>query len=169
MPGLPFPIIAITFALGLTACATTGEKPTRTPPGQVEGAMNRPLTDLGIVRTTIPEALQTAVAAPYAAADPTNCQALSAEIVSLDEVLGPDLDSRPAKSEGMASEMLLGAFQSALDLPYRGILRRLTGAEKRDRARTAAVLAGMVRRAWLKGLARNANCPVVAPQPPAAG
>ncbi len=93
--------------------------------------MNRPLTDLGIVRTTIPEALQTAVAAPYAAADPTDCQ--------------------------------------ALDLPYRGILRRLTGADKRDRARTAAVLAGMVRRAWLKGLARNANCPVVAPQPPAAG
>lgn len=169
MPGLPFPIIAIALALGLTACATTGEKPARTPPGQVEGAMNRPLTDLGIVRTTIPEALQTAVAAPYAAADPTDCQALSTEIARLDEVLGPDLDSRPAKSEGMASEMLLGAFQSALDLPYRGILRRLTGADKRDRARTAAVLAGMVRRAWLKGLARNANCPVVAPQPPAAG
>lgn len=165
MPGLPFPIIAVALALGLTACATPGETPARTPPRQVEGAINRPLTDLGIVRTTIPEALQAAGAAPYAATDPTNCPALSAEIARLDEVLGPDLDSKPAKSEGMASEILLGAFQSALDLPYRGVLRRVTGAEKRDRARTAAVLAGMVRRAWLKGLARNANCPVVAPPP----
>ncbi|MBI5940230.1 MAG: hypothetical protein HY859_07375 [Caulobacterales bacterium] len=168
MPGLPFPIIAVALALGVTACATTGEKPARTPPGQVEGAMNRPLTDLGIVRTTIPEALQTAVAAPYAVANPTDCPILSAEIARLDEALGPDLDSERAKSEGVASEMLLGAFQSALDLPYRGILRRLTGAEKRDRARTTAVLAGMVRRAWLKGLARNANCPAP-PAPPAAG
>lgn len=155
----------LAMTLGLAACATTGEESAGSSSGRVEGAMSRPLTDLGIVRAAIPEALKSAVVAPYAAADPTSCPALSAEIARLDEVLGPDLDSERAKADGMASEMLLGAFQSALDIPYRGVLRRLTGAEKRDRARTAAVLAGMVRRAWLKGLAHNAGCaaPVAAP------
>lgn len=165
---MPVPIrlaTVLAMTLGLAACATTGDKPAGNGSGRVEGAMTRPLTDLGIMRTTIPEALQSAVIAPYAVADPTSCPALSAEIARLNDVLGPDLDAEQAKAEGMASEMLFGAFQSALDLPYRGVLRRLTGAEKRDRARTAAVLAGMVRRAWLKGLAHNAGCAVPALAP----
>lgn len=165
---MPVPTrLAATLAvtLGLAACATTGEKPTGGDSGKVEGVVTRPLTDLGIVRNTVPEALAAAAAAPYAITDPANCDSLAAEIARLDAVLGPDLDVKQAKPGGAAGEILFDAFQGALDIPFRGAVRKITGAEKRDRARAAAVLAGMVRRAWLKGAAHNAGCTAPAPAP----
>lgn len=164
-------VLVLTF--GLAGCASTGDKPPDRAPdrphdrngsGGVEGAMTRPLRDLGIMRKPIPAALASAVAAPYAPVDPASCTVLTAEIAGLDAVLGPDLDAKQAKAGGAVEEMLLDAFQGALDLPFRGALRRISGAERRDRARAAAVLAGMVRRAWLKGRAHGAGC-VAAPPP----
>jgi len=131
----------------------------------MEGAMTRPLRDLGIMRKDIPEVLAGAVAAPYAVDDPVSCTAIADELGRLDAVLGPDLDDRKPKPGDAAGDMLMDAFQGALDLPFRGVLRRLSGAESRDRARAAAVLAGMVRRAWLKGVAHNAGCPAPAAPP----
>ena len=156
----------LALSLGLAACVTTGEGPPDTSnTGRIEGAMTRPLRDLGIMRKAIPDALAAAVAAPYAIKDPANCSTLVAEIARLDVVLGPDLDAKQAKPGGAAGEMLFDAFQGALDIPFRGAVRRLSGAEKRDRARAAAVLAGMVRRGWLKGVTHGAGCmvPVAAP------
>lgn len=154
----------LAMTLGLAACATTGDSPPdKSNSGRIEGAMTRPLRDLGIMRRSIPDALATAVEAPYAIEDPADCTTLAAEIGRLDAVLGPDLDEKQAKPGGAAGEMLFDAFQGALDIPFRGAVRKITGAEKRDRARAAAVLAGMVRRAWLKGVAHNAGCAAPAP------
>lgn len=160
----------LVLTVGLAGCASTGDKPPDRAPdrngsGGVEGVVTRPLRDLGIVRKPIPAALAVAVAAPYAPVDPANCATLTAEITGLDAVLGPDLDAEKAKPSGAGGEILLDAFQGALDLPFRGALRRLSGAESRDRARAAAVLAGMVRRAWLKGVAHSAGCAAPAPAP----
>ena len=150
-------VLAVT--LGLAACATTGDKPPdTTSSGRMESAMTRPLRDLGIMRRAIPDTLAAAVASPYAVDEPVNCAVLAAEITRLDAALGPDVDAVQAKPRGAAGEMLFDAFQGALDLPFRGALRRLSGAEGRDRARAAAVLAGMVRRGWLKGVAHGAGC-----------
>ena len=120
--------------------------------------MTRPLRDLGIMRRSIPDVLAGAVAAPYAVEDPLSCAVTVAEIARLDAALGPDLDAEQAKSGGAATDMLFDAFQGALDIPFRGAIRRISGAAARDRARAAAVLAGMVRRAWLKGVAHGAGC-----------
>jgi len=43
-------------------------------------------------------------------------------------------------------------------IPYRGVVRQLTGAEKRARSRNDALLAGTVRRAYLKGYAEMLRC-----------
>lgn len=158
--------VVLVVILGLAGCATTGDGPAGpSKSGRVEGVVTRPLKDLGIVRATIPDALTAAAAAPYAIADPVDCPAVAAEIAGLDAVLGPDLDAAQAKPGGGAGEMLFDTFQGALDIPFRGAVRRLSGAEKRDRARAAAVLAGMVRRAWLKGAAHQAGCAAPAPAP----
>lgn len=166
---MPFPTrltAVLALGLGLAACATTGDKPPDTSSaGRIEGAMTRPLRDLGVMRNAIPDALVAAAAAPYAVDDPTDCSTLLAEIAHLDSVLGPDLDVARAKREGSADEMLFDAFQGALDLPFRSAIRKLSGAEKRDRARAAAVLAGMVRRGWLKGVAHGAGCTVAVATP----
>lgn len=156
--------LLLILIVGLGACATSGEAPPdRSRSGRMEGAMTRPLQDLGIMRRAIPDVLAGAVAAPYAVEDPVICVSVVADIARLDMALGPDLDEAQAKSGGAAEEMLLDAFQGALDIPFRGAIRRLSGAASRDRARAAAVLAGMVRRAWLKGVAHSAGCVTQAP------
>lgn len=57
-----------------------------------------------------------------------------------------------------ATQILTGAVSGALSLPYRGIIRRVTGADRRERLLRRAILAGMVRRGFLKGAAHAAGC-----------
>ena len=43
-------------------------------------------------------------------------------------------------------------------IPFRGWVRRLTGAERYSREVAAAIAAGTIRRAYLKGLGAAAGC-----------
>ena len=135
--------------------------------------ISQPFRDLGFMRDEIPAALQTASEGPYAApaqlADGrADCAAISTEIAALDGALGPDLNVRlPARAgvrEG-AGNLVRGAISSALKLPYRSVLRRLSGAERRDREMQDAMEAGMVRRAFLKGM-QDSACNAVLPTQP---
>lgn len=148
-------LVAI-LALTLSGCATSGAP----APGSdaVGGAMSQPFKDLGVIRQSVPEVLTKASAAPYAVDDPVDCTAVATEVAALDAALGPDLDAAAADKGGVAADVALDALRGALALPFRGIVRRISGAERRDRARVAAVLAGMVRRGYLKGLVRGARC-----------
>lgn len=150
---------------GLTACASTAT--TDRVPGRGEEAVTRPLRDLSLVQTPIPPQLAAAAAAPYGVEPSRDCPALLTEIGALDSVLGPDIDQVPAKGPGFAEDTAISALQSLFDLPFRGVIRRISGAERLDREKARAVLAGMVRRGYLKGLALAAGCPVPAPSPPA--
>jgi hypothetical protein len=152
-------LLAGVMALGLGACATTdGKGPERS--GDAMGdAVSQPFKDLSLMRETTSPVLARAAKGPYAAEDPVPCAAVAAEIAELDAALGPDLDARGEAETGAAEAIIFGALRGALDLPFRGIIRRVSGAEKRDRVQARAVLAGMVRRGFLKGLARAAGCP----------
>jgi len=122
----------------------------------------QPFRDLGFVRLTPAEALTRAQEHPYAAPatlanGATDCPALTSEIVSLDIALGSDVDVAEQR-QGMGSNLVAGAIRSAVSLPYRSVVRRITGAEHRDQVMQQATRAGMVRRAFLKGL-RMRDCP----------
>lgn len=57
-------------------------------------------------------------------------------------------------------------------IPFRGWVRKLTGAERYSRKVSAAIAAGAIRRAYLKGLGQAAGCaapaaPRTAPARPA--
>jgi hypothetical protein len=76
---------------------------------------------------------------------------------------------RGRKAAGSAA---LGAMASAAQdiIPFRGWVRKLTGAERHDRLVQSAVASGAVRRAYLKGLGESRGCnPPATPQhkPPA--
>ena len=168
--GMKFLLPALATLLLATACS----KPEPTPMGQqLVGAASSPLVDLNLLKTKIPEVLLAAQRAPYAApADPT-CEGLAIEIMRLDAALGEDLDGPPAapagrleKGRAEVDDAAIGAVRSSAEslIPFRGWVRKLTGAERASREFTKCVAAGIVRRAYLKGLGQGRGC--VAPAAP---
>lgn len=130
----------------------------------VEGAATTPLRDLGVMKVDIPEVLLLALDDPYAR-PPRNarCSVLIALIRPLNDVLGPDIDTIPADEEGLTTKSKSTALAVAGDLaggaiPFRGVVRKLSGAESHDRLVAAAIIAGHTRRAYLKGLGEARGC-----------
>jgi hypothetical protein len=146
---------------------------------QITGAAATPLHDLNLVRAKLPAVLLAAQQAPYAAPADPGCAGLAAEIRQLDAALGEDLDAPSAAGQRnlleqgrtLADDAAVGAVRHAAEdlIPYRSWVRKLTGAERHSRLVTRAIGAGIVRRAYLKGLGEARGCPVPAsPQRPAA-
>jgi hypothetical protein len=117
-----------------------------------------PLQDFNLGRRKLPEVLLRAIEAPYAEPKVHGCSALGEEIVALDDALGPDLDRRTPDggNQDLVARALLGAARGLV--PYRGVVRVLTGANRRERLVAAAIAAGSVRRAYLKGLGEARGC-----------
>ncbi len=156
------------FACALLAGCASAPSSTR-----IEHAATTPLVDLNLLQQVIPEVLQAARKAPYGPPDAGGCAPLQAEIDALDEALGPDLDApasdtRPGLIERggtLAGDAAVGALQRTAEglVPFRGWVRKLSGAEQRSREVAAAIAAGGVRRAFLKGLRLARACPQPAP------
>jgi len=125
----------------------------------VGDAISQPFEDLSLIRDKVPEPLIRATAAPYALEGLETCPKLAAAITELDGALGPDFDAKGpdrGRGQGMVGDLLKGA----LGLPFRGVIRRVTGAATRDQAQANAVLAGVARRGFLKGAARAKACAI---------
>jgi hypothetical protein len=151
-------LAALLACAALSACATE-----RTPTtGQgVGGAVQQPLRDLSVIREVAPEPLKAAVTAPYSTDALADCVAIAIELEKLNAALGPDVDTlgqKQGQAEGLAADMIRGT----LSLPFRGVVRTLTGAQQREAQMRAAVTAGMVRRGFVKGRASAMGCaPVI--------
>jgi len=117
-----------------------------------------PLRDLNIDARDIPEVLQLAVADPYATKGLDKCNALVSAIADLDRVLGADYDIAQDDGSDRISEGRIGQSVVGSVIPFRGILREVTGAADNDRKLRSAYTAGMVRRAFLKGWGLGRNC-----------
>jgi hypothetical protein len=185
--------LILTAALALLLAGPALAQDTPPDPGQDRGetqtrpnlrdAVTAPLDDLNLKQVNVPDVLKRAVAEPYAMGGLDRCEAIAGEIGRLDEALGPDLDEAPPpdtrtrgqkirQAAGDAAVGAIGAKAHGL-LPFRGWIRKLTGAERRDRRVAAAVRAGQIRRGYLKGAGMRMNCaPPAAPswfEPKAAG
>lgn len=139
------------------------------PANQFVSAIGQPLADLNINQAEIPDSLRKAVDDPYALGADDSCPTMAAEIAGLDAALGPDLDVDAVKStkRGMVSRAAAGAVRrlSTSWIPFRGMVRAVTGAEAHTRKIQDAALAGAVRRAYLKGLGQRDGCgPEAAPR-----
>jgi len=136
---------------------------------QAGDAMMTPLGDLDLVRAEIPPVLAAAQKGPYAAPEDWSCPALAAEIAELDAALGADLDTpvteaNPSLIErgaGLVTDSAIGQLRGVATavVPFRGWVRKLSGAERYSREVSASIAAGTIRRAYLKGLGRADNCP----------
>lgn len=145
---------------------------TQTRPN-LRDAVTAPLDDLNLKQIDIPDVLKRAVASPYAMDGLTRCEPIAAEVGRLDAALGRDLDEAPPpdkrtrvqKVRQAAGDAAVGAVEKETRsvLPFRGWVRKLSGAERRDKRVAAAVNAGKIRRGYLKGAGMQMNC-----APPAA-
>ncbi|WP_198937899.1 hypothetical protein [Pelomonas sp. KK5] len=166
--------IAILVLASLAGCASTEQeqKPTGQarpgPTAAVSQAAMTPFNDLNLVRAKIPDALLSAKAAPYALPPVAGCDALKAEVVALDAALGADLDTPPSAANpglierggGELENAAGGALRGAAEglIPFRGWVRKLSGAERESKEVAAAIAAGTVRRAFLKGVGLAQRC-----------
>lgn len=136
--------------------------------GSVQGAATTPLRDLNVMKVEIPEALLESLKDPYQR-PPRNwkCSTLVSLLRPLEAALGPDLDQPPSDDGDLADRGKQTALSVAGDLaggaiPFRGVVRRVSGAASHDKLVQSAILAGSVRRAYLKGLGEARGCPAPA-------
>lgn len=147
---------------------------TRTISGSFKGAfeaVQSPLVDLNIKRDDIPEHLQKISGNPYALPAPLQCSKMRDELKELDAMLGPDMQVR-ADGKGAVdntdyveegASMLQGeaigfVAGKASFIPFRGIVRQITGAAKHSKDVATAYESGKLRRAYLKGLSSALKC-----------
>lgn len=139
-------------------------------------AVAQPLHDINVLRTKIPQVLLEAMDRPYVPPYPSNCREIANQVRPLDEALGPDLDAPPStdnpsaleRGGEVAGDAMANALRGAATdlIPMRSWVRMLTGAERHDEYVRAAIIAGGVRRGYLKGIGLQAGClPPASPQP----
>lgn len=126
-----------------------------------------PLSDLNLARDAIPPTLVRARAAPYANEGYDDCTEVRREIGDLDAVLGDDFDTAPPEerefSAGEIAQRVVAHF-----IPFRGIIREISGANEHEYEFREAITAGLMRRAYLKGIGQQMGCSYPArPAPPA--
>jgi hypothetical protein len=125
-------------------------------PGKTQG--------LGLTGPQVPQILRDAQENPYLLPKKPTCAALSAQIVELDKVLGRDLDAPQIKTRKSHADDLMAGVRAVM--PYGGVLRTLTGAERKEQRLVNAALAGWERRGYLKGVALTRKCRLPPPPPP---
>lgn len=160
------PIIAALFAVGLAAPLPAiardqnqpaAPQPVKNREPNAVDVVATPVEDLGLRGGKVPPTLQAAVADPYDLAGLRTCAQISTAITELDGMLGPDRDIPQDRAEklsvGRVAQAAVGSF-----IPFRGIIREVSGANKRQRAVDDAVEAGTARRSFLKGYGQARGC-----------
>lgn len=139
-------------------------------PSRAEKIVTQPARDVGIEKTKIPEVLARAVEQPYASPG-KGCRQTVASMAELNEVLGPDFGGNAKENENKFGNLAAAGGEFVVNslIPFRGIVREVSGAGPAQRRLDAAINAGLARRGYLRGLAVSRGCKLlVAPVKPAA-
>lgn len=136
---------------------------------ELRAVLTQPLDDFNLTRKEIPPELVRIRVNPYVAPSAMTCAAFAQEIVAIDKLVGPDLEilSPAAEKEIFSKENATNAARNVARsaasswIPFRDLVREVTGAERHARALREAVLAGFVRRSYMKGLSQARRCPAV--------
>ncbi len=131
--------------------------PVPTPSAPAGTSIQTPMDDLGLRREAIPPVLIEATESPYSLLGLTQCPQIIAKVEALDIALGKDIDLPQDNGSRLAAGDLVN-FAASSVIPFRGIIREVTGASGRQRQMQEAVLAGFARRAFLKGVGQTRNC-----------
>lgn len=156
--------IATIIATGVCLAAVTAHAQTAVSPENVKAqdvAMS-PLSDINVRKKDVPVVLEMAMVKPYDLAGIKSCKGITTAIMDLDGALGDDIDvatgeksdeERMGNGAGAIAKSVLGSF-----IPFRGIIREVSGANAQERLWERALYAGAARRAFLKGVGQQRGC-----------
>ena len=158
--------IATTFAsvivLAFTAASAHAQTAVAPQNVRAEDVAMSPLRDINVSKKDIPVVLEMAMAKPYDLSGIKSCKGLTTAIVDLDGALGEDIDvASGEKSDGEKMGNGAGAIAKTVIngfIPFRSIIREVSGANAQERLWDRALYAGSVRRAFLKGMGEQRGC-----------
>ena len=155
--------VATLFALSALTLAAPALGQTVVDPENMkaEDVVMSPLSDVNLHKKAVPAVLESALANPYDLTGIKSCAGYTTAIESLDAALGDDIDVARGKTDdekmgnsaGTIVKSVIGSF-----IPFRGIIREISGANAQQRAWERALYAGSVRRAFLKGMGQSKGC-----------
>jgi hypothetical protein len=120
----------------------------------------QPLRDVNAKKTVIPPVLQRAIAAPYSPSGTADCGQIRSGLRALNAALGPDFGTGTAHNEDRASQLATEGGKAVVNsiIPFRGLVREVSGAAPAERRLNAAMDGGYARRGFLRGVALAKNC-----------
>ncbi|CAN5365722.1 hypothetical protein BH09PSE3_BH09PSE3_14530 [soil metagenome] len=143
----------VCIGLAIATSAITGTAPAQTA-GEI---VTQPVRDVGIEKTEIPPLLVEVSKNPYSSTGTAGCGQISSGIAALTKVIGPDFSTSPAENKRDIAQIGGSAVVNSL-IPFRGIVREVSGASAAERRKNAAIDAGIARRGYLRGLQSARKC-----------
>ena len=158
MKHIPFLAFALAATLA-TGCASTDDRQfAGEDTANTRDVVMSPVQDVGLSKIKIPAYLAN-MQNPYLD-PPRECGAIRSEVEQLDALLGADFDVPEDAKVQRDRNRLNGASDTigAVLIPFRGLVRVVSGAAKNERNARNAYDRGLVRRAYLKGLYVEESC-----------
>jgi hypothetical protein len=120
----------------------------------------QPVRDVGITKREIPPILIKARQDPYSLKGLKTCKQLASEITDLNAVLGVDYVAGNEVKENRAGKLAEAGGKTVINsiIPFRSLVREVTGAAPADRRLNAALDAGLARRGFLRGVHVKQGC-----------
>lgn len=152
------PVFVLAAALAVAPADAQSGRKQRSTGGAAIDAATQPLSDLNLRKSEIPPLLIRAQASPYNLTGVTGCDEVRTEIAALERLLGPDADSNEDDSSTVNSALQAGGNVLGGFIPFRGLVRQISGASARQAQWQSAIYAGVARRSYLKGYGKALNC-----------
>lgn len=148
--------LAVALATPL-AGAEKDQKPVTDKTVTVKDVGMTPLEDFNLEKDEIPPLLLAAQKDPYSTAGLKKCSQYVTAVEELNAVLGADFDLQTPEqrrlSVGRVAKSVVGSL-----IPFRGVIREISGANKHAQDFQDAIVAGVMRRAFLKGQGLKLGC-----------
>lgn len=154
--------IAALLLCSTSALAQEAEKPKDETLKKAGNIASQPVRDIGLDKDEIPPVLLKAVENPYATPTSRTCKGLKASLGELNAVLGEDFTVGAKANENRTGKIAEAVGKTIVNslIPFRGLVREISGAAPQERRLQAAVTAGIARRGYLRGLAANKGCKI---------
>jgi hypothetical protein len=122
-----------------------------------ESIVTQPAKDVGIDKTKVPPLLEKISEHPYSTTGTGSCQQISTSIAQITKLIGPDFNSSAPANKRNLAKVGGAALVNSL-IPFRGLVREVSGASAAERRLNAAISAGVARRGFLRGLQSARKC-----------
>jgi hypothetical protein len=156
-PALITLVTILSFGLAAASPLSAQEGPKKSTEQQAEDIAVQPVKDVGVVKTKIPPLLLEAAEDVYTLKGLSRCDQIGAAYHQLNGALGSDFVPGGFKAN-KGKIRINGDTVAGLIVPFRGIVREVSGAAEAQRELAAAIAAGIARRGFLRGVYQGRRC-----------